>query len=223
MNSVPSIEEQIRGRELMQHAHELTAFREDTSPIIGVALAVTDSTYLTTGAILYEVYTDYKDGEEARRGAALLGTETSVEGALNDPAADKTLANSLMLGHMVRFLRQRNPLGAAILAANYIASKQRDAKMKDNRELAVEYGLDPKAIPINKVKFAAQMAGNLLLSSPFSRKKLIRRVGFSALTGGTLVGMVGERLFRNRVRKAIAEKEFALAANCPDTLSASCP
>jgi phosphatidylglycerophosphate synthase len=221
MTNAPSAADQIRGEALMRRADDLTAFRQDTSPIIGLALAVTDSEYLTTAAILGEVYTDYKDGSEARKGAAILGVETSIEGAIEDPKADKTLANSLMLGLIVRFIRHKNIPDAAVVAANYIASKNRDRNMQENRDLALEHNLDPKALPINKVKFLAQMVGNLLLSSPFSRNKRVKQIGLTALTGGTIIGIVGERIFRNKVHKAIQKNELKWALECPDTLPAT--
>lgn len=219
MDHTLSPEDRIRGEMLMHRADDLTEFRALTSPFVGVGIALTHSEYFVTAAVLAEIYTDYKDGSDARKGADILGVETSVDGAIEDPKADKILANSLMLGHLCRFVRRKDPVGAAIVAGNYFISRRRDDNMQNDRDLAIEHGVDPKAIPINKLKFLLQMVGNTMLSSPLSRNKRIRMIGLSALSGGTAIGLVGERIFRRRVQNAIKLEEQTQAEACPYAVS----
>lgn len=215
MENTLSPEQFAHGMARMQFGNRLTALRAIASPFVGASLALTESEYVATGFILGGIYTDYKDGSEARAGAEILGIETTIEGAIADPAADKIMANSLMLGHVIRSLRRMDPVGAVIVAGNYVVTKRRDEQMQHDRDLALEHGVDPKAIPINKLKFALQMIGNTVLSSPFSRNRRVRLIGLSALSGGTAVGLVGERIFRHRVLNAIEQNNQNRAEACP--------
>src|SRR5690606_38510065 len=101
--------------------------------------------------------TDALDGIDARKGAALLGTETTPAGAISDPAADKKLTNGLLLGLTGRFIRQRDYLSASVVVSNYVITQLRDKRMARNRQLISDYGLNPdelKAKKINKIKMA---------------------------------------------------------------------
>lgn len=208
----------MRGVYLMERANRWTALRHDTSPIVGFAIAATDDTIWTSIATAAEIYSDYKDGKDARAGAALLGIETSLEGALSDPEADKVLVNSIMIGLFARYIRHRDFAGAAVVGANYYVSRWRDGNMEKNRALALLNNVDPKAIYINKVKTALQLASELALTGPASRNKACRNIGLVALSCGTALGVIGERVFRGRVKKAILKDEIAWARACPDTI-----
>lgn len=205
-----------RGTYLMARADRLTAFRARSAPILGALLAVTDEGWVTTAAIAGEGYTDWQDGHDARAGAELLGIETTVEGALEDPAADKKLVNSLCLGLAVRFFRQGDYGGTAVLAANYAVTQWRDRRMAEDRLAAQASGVSPKAIVINKAKTAFQLVGEGMLASPLAKKRFYRSVGLGVFSTGTALGVAGQQIFRNRVRNHIRAARTQNAASCPD-------
>lgn len=219
MTHYPSEGDISQGLALIEEADRLTQLRYDLSPILGIGLALTDSTVLTSIVSAQLIVTDWEDGKKARQGAELAGTETTLDGAINDPAADRRLSLSSTIGLAARFFRQGNYGGSAIMTANATAGIWRERRMKINRALALEHKLDPKAIAINKAKFALIMTGNFVLGSPLTKNRTCRRLGFAALSAGTAVGIIGERVFRNRISNAIAAKDNSIAEQCPYTVA----
>jgi len=196
-----------QGEMHIRRAHAYTEFRRCSAPIVGAIVAATDENWLVTIAVAADMATDGLDGRDARKGAKILGIPTSPEGAVEDPKADKALADNLMRGLVSRYLRQKDFGSAAIMGINLGVSHWRDGKMAENRRLIEETGVNSdalKAIPINKLKTATQMAASLAALQ--SSDKRTRRAAVWAFTAGTLIGVIGERQYHTRVQKLIANR-----------------
>lgn len=209
----------VVGEYLMRRADMWTRVRKETSPILGAVIAGTDASWITTVAFIGEVATDTLDGLDARAGAKLLGIETTVKGALADPEADKILVNCTELGLGARFLRSGDYKSFGVLAVNYVVSQRRDNNMAVDRSLAALYGYDPKAILPNKIKTGFQLTGLGILVSPKSEDLRWRHLGLGIITAGTVLGIVGQRMYRHRVRNYAAAKHEESALACPDEIT----
>ncbi|GAC1386592.1 MAG: hypothetical protein NVS1B7_4060 [Candidatus Saccharimonadales bacterium] len=195
-----------KGTQLLTRANQLTKFRSITSPYLGIATACLNESWMVCAADVAEITTDILDGHEARRGAHLLGTETTAEGATDDPKADKRFINAKLGGLGIRYLRQRDFTAASIVGVNLGISLYRDRKMEQDRSLVKLYNCNPevlKASKINKSKMAIQTAGVIMLSSPLTREKSLRKRGLAILTVGTVFGLAGEAAYRRTVHRLI--------------------
>ncbi len=213
-----SSEDRQRGQHLMARANALTDFRIESAPVLGAIIAATNESWITTAAFGVEAYTDWQDGNDARKGAKILGIVTTIAGAIKDQKADKDLVNNVLLGLTARFIRQDDYTSSAILGANYAVLRWRDKKMAEDRQLALEHGIDPKAILINKVKTDFLLGGEAILSSPPAKNRLYRTIGLGVLTAGTALGVAGERIFNRRVRRQLLLNQLKQAAACPDVI-----
>lgn len=197
-----------RGEMFIRWAFKATNLRADSAIPLGLAVATTDENWPVAIAAAGSMATDAVDGMLARKGATMLGIDTSSEGAVKDPQADKDLMNGLMAGLCFRYLRQLRPLSAAVVGANYLASQYRDRRMSEDRALVVSHQLDPKqlkAIHINKAKMGIQSAAVEALISPLTRKTPYRVKALAVLSLGTATGWIGERIFRQRTLALIAK------------------
>ncbi len=202
---------QMRGEQLMRDANALTAFRAETAPYLGGWIAVSNDSWPTAWPTslftAIELYTDWADGYKARKGSAMRGVETTLQGALEDPRADKRFINSMLGGLSVRYLRQGDFFAAAMVGANLAATAVRDKAMNDDREFAVKNNLNPKAIPINKLKMDFQAVAVLALTTPFARRHRFKYASIGMMTVGTLVGNYGQRVFRKKLYAQLSERE----------------
>lgn len=195
-----------KGIMYVERAHELTHFRSEVSPYIETVIATTDEDLAVTALVASVMATDGADGYYARKGAALLGVPPSEKGAVEDPEADKQLANAIMRGLIARWCRQKDFGSAVIMAVNLAASHWRDKRMSENRALVTEAHLDPqmlKAIPTNKLKTALQMKASLVAMS--SSKGRTRRRALRTFMAGTLTGIAGEYQYRRNVQKLLKD------------------
>lgn len=203
---------QLRGEQLIREANALTAFRAVTAPYLGSWVAASNDTWPTawptTLFTAYELYTDWADGYKARKGSAMRGIETSIQGALDDPRADKRFINSMLGGLSTRYLRQGEFLEAAFVGANLLATIARDKAINDDRDFALNNALNPKAIPINKLKMDFQAIAVLALTTPYAKHRRFRRAFLGIMTVGTVVGLYGQRVFRKKLHAQLDDREL---------------
>jgi len=210
------------GEFLMRRADRLTKFRSETSPALGAILGGTDEMWETTILFGAEVLSDGLDGMDARAGAKLLGIETTDQGAIDDPAADKVLVNSTLLGLGSRYLRRQDYLGFGVLSLNYAVNKWwRDPRMAENREEALKIGYDPKAILSNKAKTAILLSGLGILVCPLAKQEQYKKIGLGLVSLGTITGIAGEKVFRRRVQNHKHALSAEMTAACPDKVTVS--
>lgn len=196
-----------RGEALIRRADRLTHLRATLSPYLGEAVALTDEHWATSGANALMLYSDWADGHKARKGSDMLGIPTTTEGAIKDPKADKIFINSMLGGLASRYVRQGDFLSAGIVGINFVATIIRDRNIAADRTFALSHDLDPKAIPINKLKMDFQAIGIQVLTTPYAKQAKVRRAALGVLTLGTCVGIYGQRTFRRKLLAQYAERQ----------------
>lgn len=185
----------------------LTNAREQLAPVVGGALALTEPNWPVTAFAALTQLTDMADGRLVRKAAALRGYGIQTDGAEQDPRADRKLTNAEIGGLAIRALRAGDTRAGAVLGANLLVSQWRNTRMEQNRQAIKDNGLDPhelRAIKINKTKMWLQSLALTTLASPLSRHKKVRTGALITLSAGTATGVIGERIFRNRVQRLIA-------------------
>lgn len=210
---------QKTGELLIWGGNVATKFRDKTSPYYGVYVALTEESLESTIFYGVEVASDGLDGTLVRSGSKLLGIDTTDEGAIADPKADKKLVNSTELGLVFRYIRHQDYTGFAVLAVNYVVSKWRDQRMQNDRDLALQMDYDPKAIGVNKVKSGLQFLGQSILVSRLAKQELYKKIGLGIISAGTILGVVGENIYRGRVQSHMYAIDAAIAAGCPDEVA----
>ena len=83
--------------------------------------------------------------------------------------------------------------------------------MDENRRIVRSYpgDIDPKEVrasSLNKAKMVFQVLGGIAMASPLSEKPVTREIGLGVLQFGTWLGEIGERQFRGKVQRLVAEK-----------------
>lgn len=203
------------GHDLVNRAHLLTKFRHDSSPVLGAYIAVADENHVTSVIHAAEVVTDWLDGYYARAGSKILGIDTTERGKIEDPKADKRLVGSVLLGLTVRYARRKELFASSVCGVNAVVDRWRNQKMENSRALALETGVSPGAININKAKMALQSGAELLLTSTAAQKPVIKKLGLTALSMGTAVGVIGQMKFH----RMVLAQQNSNALACPYKLA----
>lgn len=189
---------------LQRRADRLTAIREKHSRKAGIAVAALPRNWVTAAGGMYLAWTDWRDGNLAKKAQAELGVkEPLTDGHIKDPIADKTFRRELSRGIFARAILERDLETIAIMAGKHIVDKSRDKRMADHRALAAENKISVAAIQINRVKTATEMAGELLLISPFSNNKTVRRTALAMMAISTGIGLIGEHQYGEIVKSQV--------------------
>ena len=187
----------------------LTAAREQLAPVVGGAIAASEANWPVAAFAAATQLTDMGDGYFVRKAAAIRGHGIQTEGAEQDPRADRKLTHALMGGIATRALRDRDSRTASIVGLNFAVSQWRNKRMQENRQAIKDNDLHPdelRANKINKVKMWLQSAALTTLASPLAKNKRVRTGALITLSAGTLTGVAGERVFRSKVNRLLAEQ-----------------
>ena len=190
----------------------LTNAREQLAPVVGGAIAATEPNWGVAAFAALTQLTDMGDGYFVRKAAALRGYGIQTDGAEQDPRADRKLTHAEIGGLAIRALRSGDKQSAAVLGANLLVSQWRNQRMEQNRQAIKDNDLHPhelRANKINKAKMWLQSLALTTLASPLARHKTVRNGALLTLSAGTATGVVGERVFRSKVQRLLAEKKAA--------------
>jgi hypothetical protein len=193
-------------------ADRLSDWRGKVVCLLGPAIACLPDNPITCGITLHGIDTDRRDGQRARMGAALLGPNatTTKEGAAKDHENDKEFVNNLLPAIAAKDIVSGRKITAAIVTSAALINVKRDEKMASTRAMASKYGLDTKAIFINKFKTGSIMAGIGLDTVPlygrFKKYERIKPIVRTALiAGGVAIGVIGQRVYEKQVQEQLPE------------------
>ncbi len=110
--------------------------------------------------------TDKLDGYLGREGSAILGEDTTPEGARLDQQSDKTLMHATLGGLALREMMNSTYGLGLFYATNQVVAGIRDWRVNRWRNIGDEHGIDTKARPYGKWKTAVYGAALTAATSP---------------------------------------------------------
>lgn len=189
-----------KAQSLHRAAMLLSHLRRDSSIALGIYRTMIEPDWTLAAVNAGIALTDKADGYMARKAAALLGQDTSPEGAKLDQEADKWFYYGQMGGMAIRKLVESKPSESLFLVANMAVVTLRDYKMAEVRREAAARNLDVRAQKHGKYKTALQMGAILLGSSPIARNEQGRRLVNTLVLAGTVQSIISYRSFKKSMQ-----------------------
>lgn len=207
----------------------MTDVRHDFAPALGVAIAFistvesdpeyekerslmetisgNQSSMLVTLSAIGMSATD-AEGKLFREATELDGKPSTIEGGERDHKADKELLYYMLGGLAIRRIEQEDYTSAAIMLAALGINIIRDNEQQKVREEAIEAGVDPKAIRINKVKTLIQLSAAVFATTKIAETGIARHITHAGLAIGAGFSLVGHLIFRNHIHSEIEKRKL---------------
>lgn len=195
----------MKAQTLQRQADTNTAVRYHLALPHAVTIAATEPNWPVTIADAALWRTDARDGQLAGQAREFCPELPRTPWSLRDPEADKRKYYGGLGGIMIRAAREGDITTAVTVGANIGVSALRDRAMARDRAVANSYGLSEDATTVNKWKTRVQAGTSVLLASPLSRNRTVRRAALVGLSAGTLLGVVGQQQYRGMLEDHIGE------------------
>lgn len=193
----------LRARSLQRRADIATNFRLVAAVPVGLAIAATEPNWAVTTADVGVWATDATDGRDAGESRRLNPEADRTPASKRDPLADKLKYYAGLVGIGTRAIREHDVETSVVVGANIAVSALRDVAMHRDRKLAKAYKFDTDAIRKNKWKTRMHAGASIVLASPLSQNKIVRRAALGTLSAGTLLGVAGQMEYRDSLYEHI--------------------